>query len=131
MRPVRRNLTPDMSKPFPIIHLPNMADHERLIRGLWRMGYRTGWSRRTWDEDRTWASWPDPRLSGHTYIYVYSPHLISRATFKPTDKTLVNSINHFLSYVKGMEAAKAAPVPAPVYTVYTDDLRDIAALFDA
>ncbi len=116
-----------MSKPFPIIHLPNMADHERLIRGLWRMGYRTGWSRRTWSEDETWARWATDTsgLSRHVHVYVYSPHLISRATFRLEDKTLVNSVNHFLSYVKSMEAAKPVAAPAPIYTVYTDDIDDI------
>lgn len=102
-----------MSKPYPIIHLPNVADQEKLIRGLYRMGYRTGSTRRSWTEDGTWTHWIEASTSHWPYIYLYGNMLISRTTVREGLPTcaLLNSVNQFLAYTRRHHAPKPAPAP--------------------
>ena len=104
-------------KPYPIIYLPNMVSQERLIRELYRIGYRTGLTRREWSEERTWESWSHQMYVGWHYVYIFQNKLISRTIrLGPhRDKTLVNSINHFLDYTKHLDKVKANVTLADIF----------------
>ena len=89
-----------MPKPHPIIHLPKLADHERLARGLHRLGYRYGHAMET--EDEMWQRWASHGVA-HTYPYTLDGFYMSRAVSvsgRLCGHTKVNSVSHFLDYVR-------------------------------
>ncbi len=89
--------------PYPIICLPKLADHEPLVRGLYRMGYR--FYPRDLTEDETWAAW-GRSCTSHLCPYIHNHHSMSASMSisNHPDKTPVNSVAHFLSYARRLNA---------------------------
>lgn len=88
-----------MSKPYPTIHLPKLADHERLCRELWRLGYLYGGGRMT--EDETWRRWEGGGDS-HMWPYIDSQFMMTRSMRQLSYESHIamNSVNQFLDYVR-------------------------------
>lgn len=105
------NLTPSMSKPYPIIRLTSLSDHERLFRGLYALGATFCGEH---DIEVAWSNWKGcvysqhKRAIIHAYVTVYDGckriNGNSHSDFSHTT-TLVNSVTHFLSYAQRLKAA--------------------------
>ncbi len=94
-------------KPCPIIYLPKPEDQEKLVRALWRDGYRYMSGRPDANEDETWIDWSGTNLCRRfPYVFV-DPYKRMSAYPARSDEdayTLMNSIPHFLSYTRHLGA---------------------------
>ncbi len=96
-----------MSKPLPIIHLTRPADHERLVRGLYALGYSyygasvaqglRMYLRDTLAKDGVRMIYPWLTLDSGAEMTAYQE--LSHAGVA---RTVVNSVNHFLAYAKSL-----------------------------
>lgn len=100
-----------MTKPNPYIRLTTAADHERLIRGLWPLGVRV-WKGPNLDQ--TVAKWIDgDDFSQWCWVGMYH-HRIGLTLGLWQDEAYVaaneglkarmNSIPHFVAYVRSLQA---------------------------
>lgn len=97
-----------MTKPFPVIFLPRIADHPGLINGLYDLGYHYSMYQR--DEGiRRWlgSMGTNPDKALYPWVMLKVGGFVSgqsRRDNVSANCTPVNSVRHFLAYARGLKA---------------------------
>lgn len=98
-----------MKPPYPIIYLPKPEDQNRLLRALYKMGYRYSMISENDGEDDMVTSWNKGDLPRQfPYVYIDKRHISAYCRRDHGQyNTLVNSIPHFLDYTRRHFANKS------------------------
>lgn len=116
-----------MPKPLPVIYLPRMADQQTLIRALYEIGYQYGPRASVHEALTDWAVWAgsNHELSNFPYVSLKSMarKRVSSYPARPANRTLVNSIKHFIAYTRSLPPPPALP---PAQTL----VEELIASFD-